>query len=150
MVLVMVIICTLLGMAAPSLRRFFVSRSTNDTAARMLNLTKLARTSAVTEGIPYRFNIAATQHAFFLTVVRHGVEERLSSSLGRSFPIPEGTTVSLDVPGAEPGRDYVEFSTDGLVEPATITLKDIKGGIVEVACAAPTETFAIAASEETP
>jgi general secretion pathway protein H len=150
LILVMVVICTMLGVAAPSLRRFFVSRATDDTAARILNLTKLARTLAVTDGEPQRLLVEPAQGACYLTALHHGSEARPASSLGRPVRLPEGIFVSLEVPGAALARDYVEFSPDGSAEPAVVTLTDIKGGIVRVSCSAPTEPFTIFRGEETP
>ena len=57
LVLVMVIICTILAMAAPSLRGFFTSRETSDAAAQIVALTHLARSQAITEGRVYRLNL---------------------------------------------------------------------------------------------
>jgi Tfp pilus assembly protein FimT len=51
LILVMVILSTVLAMAAPSLRGFFASRRTQDTAAQILALTQLARSQAICEGI---------------------------------------------------------------------------------------------------
>ena len=51
LILVMVILSTVLAMAAPSLSGFFGSRQTHDTAAQILALTQLARSQAISEGV---------------------------------------------------------------------------------------------------
>src|SRR3972149_3661562 len=56
LILVMVILSTVLAMAAPSLRGFFASRQIQDAAAQILALTQFARSQAVSEGTTYRLN----------------------------------------------------------------------------------------------
>jgi type II secretion system protein H len=148
LVLVMVIICTLLGAAAPSLRGFFVSRRTDDAAARIVALTRLARSQAVAEGRIYRLAFDGRQRSCFLEAQRGGGFERLRSSLGRAFRLPDDIQVDMQLAGAVPGQDYVEFFPDGTAEPALIRLTDIKGDVVEVSCPAPTELFSISRPED--
>jgi type II secretion system protein H len=148
LVLVMVIICTLLGMAAPSLRGFFLSRKTNETADRIIALARLARTTAVSQGSPCRLVVDAGRRTFYLTVGQAGQFERLQTSLGSPCVLPDGVDLKLQVSGAQEGRGYVAFFPDGRAEPATFRLKDIKGGVVEVTCAGPTEPFVVTEPEE--
>ena len=142
----MVIICTVLGMASPSLRGFSLSRQNDNAAARIVSLTRLARTRSISEGAVYRLNFEGRDCS--LTVQRQGSFEPLGSSLGRAFRLPQGVSVELEVEGVEDeGRGYVDFFPDGRTEPATVRLTDIKGGVIEVACCAPTEDFVAAAGE---
>jgi prepilin-type N-terminal cleavage/methylation domain-containing protein len=147
LVLVMVIICSVLGAAAPSLRGFFISRRTHDTASRILSLTRLARSQAVSEGRIYRLVLDSHQGHYQLLL--HGQEglQEVGSSLGREFGLPDGTRMEVDVAGA-PGRDYLDFFPDGRSEPANIVLTDIKGGVVTIRCLAPAELFAITEDDE--
>ncbi len=148
LVLVMVIICTVLGAASPSLRGFFLSRQKDDAASRIISLTRLARSRSVSDGCVYRLNFDLSRRTCGLTVQRQGSFEGLGSSLGRPFRLPEEVDVELEVMGAPGRRDHVDFFPDGRTEPATIRLTDIKGGVIEVACAAPTEDFVARAPEE--
>ncbi len=141
LVLVMVIICTLLGAASPSLRGFFVSRKTDDTATRIAATTRLARSRAISEGCVYRLNFDLRERTFFLTVLDEGGFRQIESSLGLAFRLPEEVQVSIV--GAYGNRAYLDFFPDGRAEPATIRVTDVKGGVAEVVCAAPTEAFAV-------
>ena len=67
LILVMVILSTVLAMAAPSLRGFFGSRKTNDTASQILSLTQFARSQAISEGIIYRLNFDTRERTYWLT-----------------------------------------------------------------------------------
>jgi type II secretion system protein H len=146
LVLVMVIICTVLGATSASLRGFFVSRRTDDTAARIVSLARLARSMAVSEGRPYRLVFDVPERVFYLTAREQGGFRRPRTGLGRAFVVPDGADLELRVGGA--GRDFVTFYPEGLAEPATIRLTDIKGGLVEVSCLAPTEPFAVTSQQE--
>ena len=141
LVLVMVIICTLLGAASPSLRGFFVSRKTDDTAARIAATTRLARSRAISEGRVYRLNFDLRERTFFLTVLDEGGFRQIESSLGVPFRLPEEVQVSIA--GAYGSRAYLDFFPDGRTETATIRVTDVKGGVAEVICAAPTEAFVV-------
>lgn len=146
----MVIICTLLAAAAPSLRGFFVSRRTDDAAARIAGLARLARSQAVAEGRLYRLAFDNRERTCYVAARRDAGFERLQSSLGRPFRLPDDVRLELAVAGAGPERDYVAFLPDGRSEQATIRLTDIKGGVIEVKCAAPTELFTVARLEDEP
>lgn len=141
LVLVMVIIGTVLGMAAPSLRGFFLSRRTQDAAARLAALTRLARSLAVSNGLRYRLVLGDDQGLICLTREASGGFERIGTGLARPIVLPEGVELSLQVAGAPPGRNYVGFFPDGRSEPAKVTLRDVKGGTAVLVCRAPAESF---------
>jgi len=141
LVLVMVIICTVLAAASPSLRGFFVSRKTDDTAARIAAATRLARSRAISEGRVYRLNFDLRERTFFLTVLDEGGFRPIESSLGVPFRLPEEVQVSIV--GAYAGRAYLDFFPDGRTQAATIRVTDVKGGMAEVTCSAPTEAFVV-------
>ena len=139
----MVIICTVLAMAAPSLRGFFASRQTADAAAQILALTQLARSRAVAEGSIYRLNLDVEGGTYWLTVQQGGTFENLRSEFGRVFSLPEGTVVSWEAPphGVSPG--YIEFYPSGRTEVTTIRLTGRQGGVIEITCPSPTELFGV-------
>jgi Tfp pilus assembly protein FimT len=148
LVLVMVIICALLGAAAPSLRGFFISRRTDDAAARIAALARLARSQAVAEGRIYRLAFDPRGRSCYIATQRESGFERPRSSMGRPFRLPDDVEVELAVVGTTMERDYVQFMPDGRAEQATIRLTDIKGGVLEVTCAAPTELFTVSRGED--
>jgi len=147
-VLVMLIICTLLGMAAPSLRGFFVSRKTEDTASRIVSLTRLARSMAVSEGRVYRLVFDNEARSFYLVAEGAGGFQRPHTGMYKPFRTPDEVRLALQAPGAPPGRNYLEFLPDGRVEVASVRIEDMKGGAVLVRCDAPTEQFRITPAED--
>ncbi|MHC4330298.1 MAG: pilus assembly FimT family protein, partial [Planctomycetota bacterium] len=89
LILVMVILSTVLAMAAPSLRGFFASRQTHDTAAQILALTQLARSQAISGGVVYRLNFDTRQRTYWLTAQQAGAFEELRMGLGQVFTLPK-------------------------------------------------------------
>ena len=150
LVLVMVVICTVLAMAAPSLRGFFASRRGADAAAGLVAVTQYARTQAVAEGRPYRLNLDAKAGTFWLTAQQGGDYVTLQTEFGRVFPFPGGIQVDMSVDGADPNTTYVSFFPDGRTEPATITLTGLQGEHVVIRCPSPTESFRITLSKQGP
>jgi Tfp pilus assembly protein FimT len=139
----MVIVCTVLAMAAPSLRGFFAGRQTQDAAAGLVALTQLARSQAISEGDPYRLNVDTSAGTFWLTTQSDGGWQNLNSEFGRTFGLPEGVELSLSVDGVEASRTYVTFFPDGRTEPATITLSGRQGDQVLIRCLSPADSFRV-------
>jgi len=143
LVLVMMIVCTVLAIAAPSLRGFFAGRQTADAAAGLVALTQLARSQAISEGSPYRLNVDTSAGTYWLTFQNAGAFQGLSSEFGRAFRLPEGVQLDLSVDGAQTSRAYVTFFPDGRVEPATITLSGRQGDQTQIRCLSPADSFRV-------
>jgi len=148
LVLVMVIICTVLGAASASLRGFFVSRKSDDTAVRIVSLARLARSMAVSEGRTYRLVFDRDEREFYLAAREQGGFQRPRTGLGRTTRVPDEVRLEVLLADDRAGHSYLEFSPDGLTEPAAVRLTDIKGDVIEVTCAAPTEPFVITEPED--
>ncbi len=149
LILVMVIISTLLAIAAPSLQGFFTSRRTDDAASNMLSLIKLARSLSISEGRVYRFNIDPDESAYWLTAAEKGVFKELNNEFGRDFMLPDDTTVELEKQGkGSLIEQYIEFHPEGKAEPGTIKLKDMRGDVVEILSSSPFELYHIKTPEE--
>ena len=146
LVLVMVIICTVLGMAAPSLRGFFASRQTVDAGAQIVALTQYARTEAASEGRVYRLNLDAETGRYWLTAQTGGAFAPLSAEFGRVFCLPEGTTARWNSAGEAASSGWIPFYPDGRTEPADIRLTGRQGDTVQIVCASPAEQFRVVAS----
>jgi len=143
LVLVMVIICTVLAMAAPSLRGFFASRQTADAAAQIVALTRLARSRAVAEGRPYRLNFDPQAGTYWLTAQEGGTFQRPRCEFGRVFSLPEGTVVSWEEPHDAACCAYIQFYPSGRTEANTIRLTGRQGEVVEITCPSPTELYRV-------
>ncbi len=149
LILVMVIISTVLAMAAPSLRGFFGSRKTHDTATSILALTQFARSQAISEGIIYRLNFNTREHTYWLTAQKSGTFEMLDTEFGQIFNLP--SDIVLELKGAEEKGDeiFIVFTPQGTVTAGTIRLIDRRGLTLEVTCPTVTESFYIKQSEYT-
>ena len=145
LILVMVILSTVLAMAAPSLRGFFASRQIQDAAAQILALTQFARSQAVSEGTTYRLNFDEDdeQPTYWLTANQSGAFEQLGVEFGRVFELPKDTELQLENVEQDGAESYIAFEPQGIVTPATIRLIDRRGNIVKLYCPAATESFSI-------
>jgi type II secretory pathway pseudopilin PulG len=170
LIFVMVIICTVLAMAAPSLRSFASSRATADAAAQIVALTRYARTQAVAEGCIYRLNFDIEKGQYWLEAQELGAFANISSEFGRVFSLPEGTTASwvapppapmvvavpgLQLPGqgsvseAQPSvRDFINFGPDGRTEAVRLRLTDRKQNALDIVCASATDSFLVTSASQ--
>jgi prepilin-type N-terminal cleavage/methylation domain-containing protein len=149
LILVLVILSTVLAMAAPSLRGFFTSRRTEDAAAQILVLTQLARSQAISEGVVYRLNFDTRQRTYWLTAQRAGTFEKLETGLGQVFTLPKDVEVELIDVEQKDGDTFLAFTPHGTVTDGTIRLTDRRGEAIEVTCPSVTETFSIQKGKET-
>jgi len=145
----MVIICTVLAMAAPSLHGFFGSRRTADAASQIVALAHFASTQAVSEGRTYRLNLDLDKSTYWLTRQEGSAFVSSANEFGRVFRLPDGTTASWRTQPGDPGRDYVEFLPDGRSETATLRLTGRRGEIFDVTCPSPVERFSVVLGSET-
>lgn len=147
LILVMVILSTVLAMAAPSLRGFFASRRGDDAAAQILALTQFARSQAISEGIIYRLNFDVQEHICWLTALKAGTYERLETGFGKAYTIPQDLVIELEDIEQEDQEVYLAFTPYGTVTPATVRLIDRRGRALEITCPTATESFSIVESE---
>lgn len=148
LVLVMVVICTILAMAAPSLRGFFASRETSDAAAQIVALTHLARSQAITEGRLYRLNLDVRNKTYWLTVQEQGGFRRLYNDFGRIFSLPKDTIIELDNISKYASDGHIDFTPQGQTQPGTIRLINRRGEVFEIICFSPTELFRVVVPEK--
>jgi type II secretion system protein H len=148
LVLVMMIICTVLALAAPSLRGFFTSRETADAAAQITALTQLARSQAVSDGYPYRLSFDTQAGTYWLTVQKGGAFQPLGTEFGRAFRLPDGVQATLQNAVDQAPHAYIQFNVDGSQTPATIRLMDRQGDVMAVTCPSPTAPFTVVGSQE--
>jgi len=150
LILVMVLICSILGIAAPSLRGFFVSHQATDAAGQIVALIQLARSQAIADGRNYRFNFDAQAGTYWLTAQDGAAFVNLNSEFGRTFRLPEGA--SFD-PKADPdaaAAGYIEFYPNGTSSAATVRLIGRQGQVVEISSPALTEVFRVVTTTEAP
>ena len=142
LILVMVIISTLLAIASPSLRGFFASRKINDAASNILSLIKLARTQAISEGRIYRLNFNVDESSYWLTAVEKGVYQSLNNEMGRTYHLPDDTSMKFDKEESiDSNEHYIDFYPEGRVEPGMIKLTDRRGEVIEITSSSPLERY---------
>lgn len=148
LILVMVVLSTVLAMAGPSLRGFFASRKTHDTAAQILALTQLARSQAISEGIVYRLNFDTRESTYWLTAQQAGLFEELKTDFGRTFTLPKDVVMELEDLDSADGETFLKFTPQGTVTAGTVRLIDRAGRALEITCPTVTESFSIVECEQ--
>jgi len=148
LILVMVILSTVLAMAAPSLRGFFASRKTHDTAAQILALTQFARSQAISEGIVYRLNFDTRERTYWLTAQQAGMFEKLETEFGQVFTLPKDIVMELEDLDEDDMEIFLKFTPQGTVTAGTIRLIDRAGRALEITSPTVTESFSIIECEQ--
>jgi prepilin-type N-terminal cleavage/methylation domain-containing protein len=149
LILVMVILSTVLALAAPSLQGFFASRQINDTAAQILALTQFARSQAISEGIAYRLNFDTQQRTYWLTAQETGAFEKLKTEFGQVFDLPKDMVMELEDLDKQDQDIFLAFTPYGTVTVGTVRLIDRRGRAFEITCPSATEPYSIIESTKT-
>jgi type II secretion system protein H len=143
LILVLLIMSTVLAMAAPSLRGFFTSRKIDDAAAQILALTKLARNQAICEGVMYRLNFDTRNCTYWLTAQKAGVFEPLDTELGQVYTLPKDIKLDLEDIERKDRDVFLAFTPHGTMTAGVVRLTDPGGRTLEVSCPSVTESFSI-------
>jgi Tfp pilus assembly protein FimT len=120
LILVMVVICVILGAAAPSLRGFFTSRQTANAAARLMALIQYARAQAIADGCNYRLNFDTTQNQYWLTTQSGSSFATINTENGTTYSLPEGATFDLQADPNATVTDHIDFYPNGSTSAAAI------------------------------
>jgi len=142
LVLVMVIIGTVLGMSALSLRGFFASRQSTDAAAQIVALAEYARSCAIARGCVFRLNLDASEGKYWIEMQQEGAFVTLPTEFGRVFRLPQGTRATW-LEGDAAQRGWIRFYPDGRAERIRIRLTGRQGEVVDVFCPSPAERFRV-------
>jgi len=143
LILVMIVLCTVLAMAAASLRGFFSSRQLNDITEQILAMTRYAKVQAVFESRYYRINFDPYKRFYWISSRRESQYQRLDNNFGNLYPIPSDIDISFDNVSYDNGIYYFEFSPEGYSKQAGVRLKDNQDTIREVVCYSPSENYEI-------
>lgn len=150
LIAVLVLISTVLAIAAPSLRGFARGRQTADAAAHLLALTRLARSRAASWGCCHRLNIDPETGTYWLTMQEGGAFVEIETDFGREYRLPSGVSIAVDEPSASEPPWVIEFHPDGRCDAVTIRLTGLRGDVLDVACASASERFRIISPEQGP
>jgi type II secretory pathway pseudopilin PulG len=141
LILVMIILCTVLGMVAPSLQGFFSSRQIKDIGEQMVALAQYAKTQSVYRSQYYRMNFDLDKRQYWLSVLEKSEYQRLENDFGSKFIIPSDIDVKFENFSREGPLFYVEFNPEGYSKQCKIMLEDDKRNYIDVVCYGPTENF---------
>jgi len=141
LILVMIIMCTVLGMAVPSLRGFFSSRQIKDMGEQMVALTRYAKTQAVYNSQFYRMNFDLDRRQYWLSALEKGQYQRLENDFGSRFTIPADINVEFENFSREGTLFYVDFNPEGYSKQCRIMLEDDKQNYIDIVCYGPAENF---------
>ena len=144
LILVMIILCTVLGMASPSLRGFFSSRQLNDIAEQIIVLTRYAKTQAIYESKYYRVNFDLNRRLFWISVLNESEFTRQQKQLANTYHIPADLKMAFENLSMESGFYYIEFNPEGYATPCSIIMQDNKNNTIQIACLSPAENFEMA------
>ena len=143
LILIMIILCTVLAMAAPSLRGFFSSRQLNDIGEQILVMTRYAKIQSVFQGRNYRvnFEINKDRRICWISVLNESQYELLQTGFGNDFQIPSDIKVTFEDVLEEAGIHYFEFDPKGYSKAGYVRFEDAQENILEVVCYSPSEYF---------
>lgn len=141
LILVMIILCTVLGMATPSLRGFFSSRQIKDIGEQMVALTQYAKTQSVYRSQYYRMNFDLDKRKYWLSALEKSEYKRLENDFGSKFTIPADIEIDFENFSREASLFYVEFNPEGYSKQCRIILEDDKRNYIDVVCYGPAENF---------
>ncbi len=117
LILVMVIVCIVLAMAAPALNNWNRASHQRDAADQILALTRYARTQAIADATAYRFNLDTQTNQYWLTRLNGQQFVALGNSFGQKFTAPDNS--HLDLMSAQgQAIDHVDFFSTGRTQPA--------------------------------
>ncbi len=123
LILVMLVLASVMAFAAPSLSRFFRGNTLDSECKRILALTQLARSEAISQGVPMEVWFDDTEQ-------RYGMRERGSSSF--EGPPPQGVSrrfqyqvrepyqlvIDRISPAGTPSQAAILFHPDGTLDPS--------------------------------
>ena len=141
LILVMVLLCTVLAIAAPSLRGFFANREINETSSRICSMMRYASTQAISGSNYYRFNYNTDTHKFWLTYLYEGRYEILETNYSKKFSIPLDIDVEIEDWPREEGAYYVEFSPIGKTTVGRMRLTNPQDRKIDILCLSSTELY---------
>ncbi len=143
LILVMVVLCTVLALAAPSMRGFFTSRAESDLANTMVALLNYASTQSISESNYYRFNYNSDKRQYWLTSMQDSSYELLDNDYGQKFDIPREIEIDTEDMDRAEGSYYIEFSPLGTKTVCRMRLQNPQKDITDILCLSSTEPFQI-------
>jgi prepilin-type N-terminal cleavage/methylation domain-containing protein len=160
LILVMVIICVALAMAAPSLRGWSHGSQLRDAGDQFLTLARWARAHAASEARVHRLNVDAAGGKYWVTEqvgtrftsVQTTQQDQqfasIPSTFGQVYTLPEGLRIQLtDL--QDKTVDAVDIYPSGRMTPARVRISGSQEtGSLTIECPTPTEGFSYANGQQ--
>jgi type II secretion system protein H len=146
-ILVMVIVCIVLAMAAPALNNWNRGSHQRDAADQILALTRYARTQAIADATVYRFNLDTQTNQYWLTRLDGQQFVDLGNSFGQKFSAPDDARLDL-TDDQNQSIDHIDFFSNGRTQPARLRLTATNGDITDIQCSTPAEGFQLASAQQ--
>lgn len=140
LVLVMLVIGTVLALAAPSLSGFHRGGKLRDAGDQLLSIIRYARAQAIVNARTYRLSVDGANYQ----LTRQSAQDfvALGNDFGQPFTLPEGFSLELTDAQNKP-LDHVDFYPNGRVEPARFRIASADGASATIQSTAPAEPFAL-------
>jgi prepilin-type N-terminal cleavage/methylation domain-containing protein len=142
LVLVMVILCIAMAVAAPSLRGWSHGARLRDSADQFLAAARFAHTKAIADCKIYRLYVDPRAGTYWVTVQDGEQFVNVGSDFGRVFEVAEGVRMQVTSPEANSNVEFIEFYPSGRSMPAVARFSDDMAAI-NVTCRSPAEGFRI-------
>jgi prepilin-type N-terminal cleavage/methylation domain-containing protein len=140
LILVMVIICTALALAAPSLNGWARGSKMRNAVDQFVALTQFARTQAVSTATVHRLQIDGAARAYYVLIQDGDQFVPLNTEMGREFSLPTDFSLKM-TDDAGQNRDFVDFYPTGRTDPARVEITAPDGETKVIQCPSPTEAF---------
>ena len=143
LILVMIILCTVLAMAAPSLAGFFSSRQVSDVAEHILVMTRYAKVQAIFSSNIYRIYFDPMKRRYWVSSLSESEYERLENGYGNYYPMPTDIEFEFEDVEKDGGTYYLQFDPKGYSRESRIRLLDERGNELEIICRSPSENYEV-------
>ena len=141
LILVMVIICTALALAAPSLNGWARGSKMRDQVDQFIALTQFARTQAISTATVHRLQIDGAARGYYVLIQdADGQFVQLNTEMGQQFQLPDEFSLKMTDDSGQ-NRDFVDFYPTGRTDPATVVITAPDGDSKTIQCPSPTEAF---------
>jgi prepilin-type N-terminal cleavage/methylation domain-containing protein len=141
-ILVMVILCIAMAVAAPSLRGWSHGARLRDSADQFLAAARFAHTKAIADCKTYRLYVDPHAGTYWVTVQEGEQFLNVGSDFGRVFQVADGVQMQVTSPEANSAVEFIEFYPSGRSMPAVARFSDEMASI-NVTCRSPAEGFRI-------
>lgn len=142
LVLVLVVICTALAVAAPAMRGWSGGSRLRNAGDEFLALTRWARSQAVAESRVYRLYVEPGAGQYWVAA-QDGTEfVSTGSSLGQVFTLSNEMMIELTgLESASQPLEFIEFDPTGRTLPARVRISLDVDDFLEIACDSPADEF---------